>query len=175
MSQRIPDRLDPWRYADLGKSVSGVLRLDTLPRLCRCLRDSQGEVHFDLHFGRDNDRRAVMTGSISAELVLECQRCLEAVALPVEADVVIAFVEGIDQAGLLPDELDPCLVEDGEVQFRDLIEDELLLRLPQVATHEAGACSSLLMIENGAGPVDDDDRSARSPFAALADLKRDNE
>ncbi len=175
MSQRIPDRLDPWRYADLGKTVSGVFRLDALPRLCRCLRETEGEVRFDLRFERDSERRAVLTGSITADLVLECQRCLEAVSYPVEANVSLAFVEGIEQAGLLPEALDPCMVEDDRVVFRDLIEDELLLLLPQVAMHETGACPAALVAKGGDEPVETENRTDRNPFAVLAELKRDKE
>lgn len=173
MSQRIPDRLDPWRYADLGKTFSGAIRLDSLPRLSRCLLDAGGDVRFDLRFARDAERRAVLTGRLSTELALECQRCLEAVIMPLAVDVAVAFVEGIDQAGRLPDALDPCLVEEGEVSFRDLLEDELLLLLPQVAMHQAGACESRLTSRSGVAPVVKEERSSINPFAVLAELKRD--
>jgi uncharacterized protein len=180
MSQRIPDRLDPWRFADLGKVVSGAIRLDSLPRLSRCLLNAEGEVSFDLRFGRDSERRATLTGSIKADLVLECQRCLEAVTLPVKVDVSLAFVEGIEQAGQLPEALDPCLVEEGRVLFRDLIEDELLLMLPQVAMHETGACQVHLTdrhkaARDEAASVESDKRSGENPFAVLAELKDDKE
>lgn len=175
MSQRIPDRLDPWRYADLGKLVSGVYRLDSLPRLRQCLAGTDGEAEFDLRFERDGERRATMRGTIRARLVLECQRCLEAVALPVETDAAVAFVEGIEQAGRLPDSLDPCLVEEGRVMLRDLIEDELLLMLPQVAMHEAGACPTRLAGGSDGLPAQMDKRSGENPFAILAGIKRDKD
>lgn len=173
MSKRIPERLDPWRYADLGKTISGAIRLDSLPRLRPCLLAAGGDVSFDLRFERDAQRRAILTGSLSADLVLECQRCLEAVTLPVQANLALAFVEGMDQAGQLPDRLDPCLVEDGSVSFRDLIEDELLLALPQVAMHAAGACPNLAAGRSDDEPVTAEGRSDDNPFAVLAELKRD--
>ncbi len=175
MSQRIPDRLDPWRYADLGKAVKGVLRLDDMPRLRACLKDTQGEVQFDLRFERDAERRARLSGHISAELSLECQRCLEVVRLPLEVEVALAFVEVIEQAGLLPEALDPCLVEEGSVLFRDLIEDELLLMLPQVPMHEPGACSTDTADSLDEPPVESDTSPAENPFAVLAGLKRDKD
>jgi len=175
MSQRIPDRLDPWRYADLGKSVKGTLRLDSLPRLSRCLLDSGGETSFDLCFDRDAEHRATLTGSISGVLVLECQRCLEAVSLPVEAHVSVAFVEGIEQADRLPEALEPCLVEEGIVLFRELIEDELLLMLPQVAMHESGACPTRLRGLSEEKTAKPDNRPDKNPFAVLAELQRDKE
>jgi uncharacterized protein len=175
MSQRIPDRLDPWRYADLGKAVSGTIRLDSMPRLSQCLHDTGGEASFELSFERDARHRAVLIGSLRSELTLECQRCLEAVTVPVESDVSIAFVEGIEQAGRLPETLDPCLVEEGRVQFRDLIEDELLLMLPQVAMHDAGACKIRLADQSLEAPAEQDSSSRKNPFAVLAGLKHDKD
>jgi len=176
MSKRIPERLDPWRYADLGKSVSGVLRLDSLPRLGACLAASDGEVHFDVCFERDGERRAVMSGSIRAELVLQCQRCLEPLAYPVEVSVALAFVEGIEQAAQLPESLDPCLVEEGGISFKDLVEDELLLMLPQVAMHPQGRCASQSAETTRPEPALSDTQSSRkNPFAVLAELKNDHD
>ncbi len=173
MSQRVPDRLDPWRYADLGKAIGGTIRLDSLPRLGRCLLDRTGDVSFDLRFERDAQRRAILTGSLSADLVLECQRCLAAVTLPVTAKLAVAFVEGIEQAGQLPEALDPCLVEEGSVLFRDLIEDELLLLLPQVAMHQEGACTQQPAGRSEVEPTTSDNRSGDNPFAVLAELKHE--
>ncbi len=175
MSQRIPDRLDPWRYADLGKLVEGAIPLASMPRLSQSLRDPQGEAQFDLRFERDREHRATLSGRITAELALECQRCLDVVTLPVEIEVALAFVEVIEQASRLPQSLDPCLVEEGRVLFRDLIEDELLLTLPQVPMHESGTCSASLEDKPDESFVEPDKGSSENPFAVLAELKRDKD
>lgn len=173
MSQRLPDHLDPWRFADLGKVVEGgVLPLEGMSRLRECLREDSGEAVFDLSFARDEQRRAVVTGRIRAQLRLQCQRCLETVVHGVDAEVSIAFVEGYDQAAQLPDSLDPCLVEEGgRVRLLDLIEDELLLQLPQVAMHEAGSCPVMLTGTTGEKPSQTDVQPENNPFALLAGLK----
>lgn len=171
MSQRLPDRLDPWRFADLGKVVEGRLPLDDMPRLRGCLQGDSGEAAFELRFARDEQHRAVMTGHIRAQLTLQCQRCLEGVVHAVDAEVSIAFVEGYDQAALLPDSLDPCQVEEGRVRLMDLIEDELLLQLPQVAMHEAGSCPVTLIAAAGEKPAQPAVQPENNPFALLAGLK----
>jgi uncharacterized protein len=173
MSQRIPDLLDPWRSADQGKEVDGRISLETLPRLSACLLDVSGEAGFGLRFERDAQRRATLKGTIRADLILECQRCLEAVTLPVSVQVAIAFVEGQDQAAQLPEHLDPCLVIDGQVHFRDLIEDELLLALPQVAMHDDTDCPAPLAGMIDEDPAEQGEQSGRNPFAVLAELKHD--
>lgn len=164
MSQHLPDHLDPWRFADLAKRVSGSYLLGDLPRLCECLADSQGNVNFDLEFSRDRQHRACLHGTVQATLILECQRCLETMLLPVKSELALAFVQGLDEAEMLPAELDPQLVENGRVEFRGLIEDEILIALPQVPMHPLDECVS------GKGEVHDAVRE--NPFAVLAALKR---
>lgn len=170
MSQHLPEHLDPWRFADLGKRISGSYLLGDLPRLRECLVDSQGEVRFTLEFSRDRRQRACLSGTVEASLMVECQRCLDAMPLQVKSDVSVAFVEGIDEAERLPDELDPELVEDGQVKLRDLVEDELLLALPQVPMHPPGECTGQLDDESETS----DDAVRENPFAVLAELQRDD-
>ena len=173
MSQRIPDLLDPWRFADQGKEVDGRIPLESMPRLSACLLDVSGQAGFNLRFERDAQRRATLKGKIWADLILECQRCLEAVTLPVSTQVAIAFVEGQDQAAQLPESLDPCLVTEGQVHFRDLIEDELLLALPQVAMHDDSECPVPLIGTADEKPAEQDEQLEKNPFAVLAELKHD--
>lgn len=175
MSKRFPDRLDPWRFADLGKEIGGELPLETFSRLSACLLEPAGNVSFKLTFGRDQERRAILSGWAKAVLPLQCQRCLEEVNLPIDTHLSVVFVQGLDEAEMLPEKLDPCLVEDEQVTLRDLLEDELLLMLPQVAMHDPGACKA-----PGSGvaeevPIDSSKQERVNPFAALAELKRDKD
>ncbi|MCU7904998.1 MAG: DUF177 domain-containing protein [Candidatus Thiodiazotropha sp. (ex Epidulcina cf. delphinae)] len=176
MSKRFPDRLDPWRFADLGKEFGGALPLDAFPRLSACLLRPVGEVGFKLIFGhdrgRDGQRRAVLNGWVRADLSLQCQRCLEEVVYPVDAGLSVAFVRGPEEAEQLPESLDPCPVEDDQVAFMDLIEDELLLALPQVAMHDSGVCSASLEVKRDEAPIEDSEQERDNPFAVLAELKR---
>ncbi|MCU7811544.1 MAG: DUF177 domain-containing protein, partial [Candidatus Thiodiazotropha sp. (ex Notomyrtea botanica)] len=88
-------------------------------------------------------------------------------------EMAIAFVEGYDQAAQLPEELDPCIVEDGQVQFMDLIEDELLLMLPQVAMHKPDVCQKPLTEMADEKPAVQDAQTGENPFAVLSELKRE--
>jgi uncharacterized protein len=175
MSKRFPDRLDPWRFADLGKEFGGELPLETFARLSACLLKPTGNVSFKLVFGRDQERRAILSGWLNAVLSLQCQRCLEEVNHPIDIRLSVAFVKGMDEAEMLPDDLDPCLVEDDQVDFRDLLEDELLLALPQVAMHDPGVCHAPVSGVVGETPIEHSEQERKNPFAALAELKREKE
>ncbi|MET0050222.1 MAG: YceD family protein [Candidatus Thiodiazotropha sp.] len=177
MSKRFPDRLDPWRFADLGREVSGNLPLEEFSRLRECLLETGGDVSFDLRFSRDEQRRARLDGTICAQLSLECQRCLGELVFPVESQLSVVFVQGLDEAERLSEALDPYMVEEGTVDLMELIEDELLLALPQVSMHDRDVCQ--LPADSGSDdPVPEPESGTQekdNPFSVLAGLKRDEQ
>jgi uncharacterized protein len=175
MSARLPEFIDPWHFAEIGKEVSGQVRLQDLPRLAGILVDSGGEAEFKLRFHEGEKRRVHITGFVKAVLQLECQRCLESVHVPVTAEVDVTVVEGYEEALLLPDGQEPLLAGDKRIRLTEVIEDELLLALPQVPMHSVGECK----VECGRFPGCSNDVSnvlqkekPANPFAVLKDLKK---
>jgi uncharacterized protein len=71
-------------------------------------------------------------------------------------------VNDLDAAGELPDDVEPMLSENGEVSPLAIVEDELMLALPDVAMHET--CSP---------PADAAPKATgpSNPFAVLKTLK----
>ena len=69
----------------------------------------------------------------------------------------------------LPDDMEPFLVTDAEQSLLDIVEDELLLLLPQVSAH-AEACSEYLLQQDKRRQAD---KVASSPFAVLKNLMSD--
>ncbi len=180
MSSPLPGHSDPWRLADTGKRFSGVMKLSDLPRLAEALLESQGEVSFDLVFGRDERKRAQIEGHVESELVLECQRCLGKIIQPVMVDFNLAVIEVPEEAERLPDYYEPVQTEDGQISVSDIIEDELILTIPQVPRHDEGACQ---MSESASALLQDDLEATeeaattdeQNPFAVLAQLKTDKD
>jgi len=169
MSSRLPNLLDPWRAVDNRSVLAGRLPLSSLTRLCALLLDAAGDVAFRLVFFRDEEHRAVLRCEVTATLKLRCQRCLESLDHRVDTVVSLGLVSSIDEERGLPEPYDPLLVGDGPIRPRDLIEDEMLLALPQVPMHDPGVCAT--------GEHEVDSAPARvdsaGPFAALAGLKRE--
>jgi uncharacterized protein len=106
-----------------------------------------------------------------AGVVLQCQRCLQAMPQPLGVDRRFRFVRGEDEAARLDEETedDDVLALPDLLDLRDLVEDELILALPLVPRHD-GPCPEPLP-----QPANDDstDRAAEAehPFAALAALR----
>lgn len=179
MSSRLPDFVDPWRLANLGKTFSGSVELGEFPRLTALLVTAEGEARFTLEFYRDEKKRARVRGTAEAGLTLECQRCLEQMTLPVDSRIDLAVIEVHAEAELLPDECDPVVAEEGRIQLYDLIEDELLLAIPQVPMHPLGECP--VKLETQFGDSDEmelqthDETEEANPFAILAGFKPDKQ
>ncbi|HDK38422.1 MAG TPA: hypothetical protein ENG92_05345 [Thiolapillus brandeum] len=176
MLQRIPDRIDPWRLVEQGETLEGSIKLDSLPRLAPLLANTNGEAAFVLAFGRDEHRRLVITLEVRAELVLECQRCLEDMVHKVENRTRLAPVRGLLEAEQLPARLDPLLLGEGEyLEVGALIEDELMLGIPSSPRHEEQNCNQQV---NGQEPcLSEAELKEDNPFAILAGLqtgKNDN-
>lgn len=177
MLQRFSERLEPWRLVDAEEVIEGVIPLDSLPRLAPLLVPGKKEVAFVLRFGRDSKRRGVISSEVRAELTLICQRCLQPMPLKLKLSSRLALVEGFTEAEQLPADLDPLLLdEDGLIDLRNHIEEELLLAIPVAPRHDE-ACA-LHVEEKSPLPEMESQRPEReSPFAVLAELsssKQDN-
>ena len=177
MLSLLPDHADPSRLCGLGKVYEGAIALGEFARLSLLLTDSAGEAFFRLEFSKDNDKRNVVRVSVHATLALQCQRCLGTVRQAIASVSELAVVSGPEEAERLPDSLDPLLVEDDQVALRDLIEDELILSIPNAPMHGLDECEVSLRVLN-TGPAGSEEAAGQerpSPFAALAALKRDTE
>jgi uncharacterized protein len=168
--------IDPWSAADRGIRLEGRVPVSELGRLARLLADQQGEVLYSLRFYRDARRRACVDGKVSADLRLTCQRCLEAVEIVVDSVIALALVQGVEEAQRLPDPYDPLLAPEEGIRPLDLVEEEVLLALPQVPRHgPAEPCDTGGWLGDQAAPSAGGQSEATAdtdnPFSVLAQLK----
>jgi uncharacterized protein len=172
--ERLPVHVDLLRMAETGRLLEGRYAISEMDRLHDSLLDNSGEVTVSLEFGIDAEGIRYMKGRLQTELTLECQRCLQAMQAPIDAEFALGLVRSNDAAELLPSHYEPLLVESDSLFLRDIIEDELLLALPLVAMHEAKQCIDVNALADSADEreVDDSGESKKdNPFAALAALK----
>ncbi len=170
--ERLPVHIDPLRMAEAGRLLEGEYSVAEMDRLRDSLLDSSGKVAVSLEFGIDAEGIRYMKGRLQSELTLECQRCLQAMQAPIDAEIALGLVRSNDAAELLPSHYEPLLVESDALFLRDIIEDELLLALPLVAMHDE--CIDVNAQAADATQRKDDDSGESdkaNPFAALAALK----
>ena len=172
--ERLPVHIDPLRMAETGRLLEGEYSIAEMDRLQDSLFDSSGKVAVSLEFGIDAEGIRYMKGRLQSELTLECQRCLQAMQAPIDANFALGLVRSHDAAELLPSHYEPLLVESDAHFLRDIIEDELLLALPLVAKHDQSQCIDVNAQATDATQRKDDDSGESekaNPFAALAALK----
>ncbi|MCW8906624.1 MAG: YceD family protein [Sedimenticola sp.] len=179
MSSRLPEFADPRRLASQGSTFSGRVPLADLPRLREALLEPVGEAGFRLEFYLDPRKRPRIRGEVRADLVLQCQRCLSSVVLPVDTALNLAVIEVPEEADRLPDEVEPVWVEEDTLRLMDLVEDELILAIPQVPRHEEDQCKIDWQSEPAAAEPDEDQQTEGddkpNPFAVLAGIKSDKQ
>ncbi len=137
MPERIPKRIDHYRYTDRGVIIKGRLPQKELPRLTEIVSDNSDEIEFRLEFGIDVLRNRYMRGHIKTRVILQCQRCLQDYQLVIDSNLALAFVDTDSEAKRAEEnDLEAFYVDPKElVDLRVLIEDELLLGLPQIPVH----------------------------------------
>ncbi|MCW8890935.1 MAG: YceD family protein [Sedimenticola sp.] len=152
------------------------MNLDKLDRLSEALKETSGQAEFSIEFYRDNRKRARIKGTVRAELVLECQRCLGALVLPVNAELDLAVIKVPEEAEYLPESCEPVWVEEETLRLLNLVEDELILAIPQVPRHEDEVCDvdwNTAVGDIQAEQEDDLSDDKPNPFAVLAGFKSD--
>ena len=156
MSNAPPEHLYPLRLARHGETLTGNIALAQMPRLAELLNEGAGRVDFDLRFGRDDAGQACVLGHMVARLAVICQRCLEPMEIDVEREVRLALVRENDEVAALDATYEPMLVGDEPVLLSGLVEDELILAMPNFSRHPRGECE----MPEGADTVDLTDDSA---------------
>lgn len=116
-----------------------------------------------------------LTLTASAPVRLQCQRCLQPLALTLSVERRLRFVRGEQEAARLDEESEDDVLElRARQDLRELVEDELILALPLVPRHDE--CPEPLRLPQGAdeGGAKGDEAAAETahPFAALAALRR---
>ena len=168
----LPVQIDPFRLAATGQSFSGQVPVRHMKRLTTALVSDEGSAQVEIQFGVDEIGVRFLQGHITASLEVECQRCLESMTYEVDTDMSVAFVHNEYEIEQLPGGYEPYLVEETPIALVDLLEDELILSLPQVPMHERADCqaSKYLQAETHADEATDD-LQTENPFEVLAKMK----
>ena len=187
MSREFPDWLDPWKAAEGRRRFVGTVPLSSLPRVQPLLAvadglageaadsdggPAQGDVRFDARFALDEERRPVLKLRIEAELPLVCQRSLKVYRHALERESTLHVLDHEAEQRLLGEHAEATLTENGRLRLASVIEEELLLGMPDVPRDPDA--EPLTWVSQAPGPAPEDEASpARKPFEALRDLLKD--
>ncbi len=169
-SGQLPPYLEPRKFADQERVVEGEARVGDLPRLREYRESLDQPVRVSLAFGRDEDGRRRVQGRVETSLVLVCQRCLGTVGFDISSQFNIGLVFSDEQAKHLPKRLEPVeMDENGQLDLWEVVEDEILLNLPEFPMHPEGECR---MYKSESDNEPEADVKKENPFDVLAKLKQ---
>jgi uncharacterized protein len=143
-----------------------------LPRVSHELTSKDGEAKGHVRFSRQQGQ-AVADLEVSAQPEVVCQRCMQPMRWPVKVKSRVALVSDYDSADRVPQEMEVFLVEADSVSVRDLVDEEVMLALPNVPRHaEDNECARRKVQLPGQPdePEDAPDLQVQKPFAQLGEL-----
>ena len=168
MARRLPEEIDPYRLARLGQTIRGHLPIASMRRLADVVYNREGEVEVELSFGQSESGEAFVHGRIAGALELVCQRCLDAMPFPYDIKVNLALVGSKPDAERLDTGYEPLVVSDRLLVLSEIVEDELILALPLVPTHDDGRCVVHERYRANAGQESD---LTTNPFRILGEMR----
>ena len=127
------------------------------------------DVEVDLRFALDDHGRPHATGTCRLVAKVRCCRCLRNEPVEVASCIDLRIVASEAELQALMPEVD-AVVSDGPMPIAELIEDDLLMSLPEIACKDRETCSYAPASGNAAGR---DGEDKQLPFEALAALKDD--
>jgi uncharacterized protein len=183
MKDRLPEHIEPLRLARTGRVFQGLLPLSRMARLMESVDTAAGDVEVELSFAINDRNVPCVRGHIRTEVGLQCQRCMQEMAWPIDNQFELLIVESEAEAEQLGEDSEVLLLDEQLISLSDLVEDEILLSLPIVPKHEAGTdcadnVSSSKAVEEiteqampSTGDAAAEDKAKENPFAILAELK----
>jgi len=170
MLRRLPERIEPIRYATMGRMLEGQVALAGMHRLAPSLNSQTGLVNAELILGVDDSGVRYLRGTISTELGVVCQRCMQAMQLFVDTEFALGLVTSREQADMLPEEYEPLIVDEQTMSLTEIIEDELILVMPIAPMHPVDECTGRQMnYENDPEAIPAE--GPQNPFSVLKKLK----
>ena len=169
MSDTFPETIDPLLFAERRGVLSGDMKIARFERLTDSIVDREGVVNVKIEFSKEG-KRAIISGHVSGELQLACQTCLQGLAWPFNIDFKLAVVSSLQEAKQL-DDCEPLLLESETISLATVVEDEILLALPDYPRH-AHDCLTHQRSEDAGYNATDSQNKASNPFSVLAKLKK---
>lgn len=147
-----------------------------LPRIVPLLARDAGSARARFRFYRLKPAAGSASGFDGAEcnvrvvLAMTCQRCLEEVQVPIDAQAELAFIDEEAQVGSVPESHDPVVMTAGRVSLAALVEEELLLAMPIVPVHaDPAECRVQAATDAADAPAS---APKQTPFAGLRELMK---
>jgi uncharacterized protein len=167
---KLPISVDSVRAANNRLELIASLDRSLLSRLKEATNSIHSDIDTSFSFEVDQQKLRIFHGKAKVAVELTCQRCNEPMIYQCDAEFTYCPVLNEEQENNLPDVYEPIYYdENGEVNLHQIVEDELLLTLPQIAKHAIEECQ-YSDYESSFGEIEEE-QERPNPFDALAQLK----
>jgi uncharacterized protein len=174
LTEPLTTTLDVRKAAVRGADVSGILKPLDLKRFRPLLGSEEGRIAVEMAFSRDDENRYLVQVKLEADIVVTCQRCLEAMPEHVSCVNTLAIVWTDEEAVHLPRHLDPLVVGDISCSLWDVVEDELILTMRPFSYHDIKDCKMKIADFQEPIPRQETGEDKPNPFNVLGLLKPGN-
>ncbi|MDE0841471.1 MAG: YceD family protein [Porticoccaceae bacterium] len=163
----LPNHIDPRKLAMQIIRLEGAVDRSCLPRLAAAVVCITGPVNAKVSFENQQSRAKLVDGTVGANVEMQCQRCLDSVAIDLQSSFSLQVVSCDEHVDRVAESREPWIVEERMASLHHMLEDELLLVLPAVSYHPSGKCTgdAFMQQQGGDGVID-------SPFDILKSIKK---
>ena len=154
--------VDASAFAREGRQLAGQEPVSRFERLSELIVAPSGDVRFKVSGRSADDGKRLLDIAVTADLEIQCQRCLEALSWPVATSSRLLLVppdQALPDEELEEDEFDSIHAA-SDFDLLTMVEDEILLALPFAPRHKD--CKA-------PGPTEG--AVKESPFAVLGQLR----
>jgi uncharacterized protein len=166
----LPTHVDPRKLAQQDYLLEGELGAENLPRLASSVESICSPLKATIRFSVDESKAKIACGSASVSVMAICQRCLDEVKVDLHATFAVQIIWSDDKVQHVARNYEPWLVSERTADLSELLEDEILLSLPLVNYHPAGACTGDAFIASVDSDIDVSESD--NPFSILKQLKQ---
>ncbi|HHL32143.1 MAG TPA: hypothetical protein ENJ41_06115 [Oceanospirillales bacterium] len=161
--KQLPEKIALDKAVHGQRLYQGSVEIQQMSRLLDLLADASGEVKFSIQFNRAAKVLGQAQVKVSADLPLICTISQKKFMFPVAVDSTIGFIDDLAYEDRLGVDMEASWVEEGWVKPLEIIEDELILAVPDAPFDE----SHSLADEEGIEVTE----QVSNPFAVLNSLK----
>ncbi len=169
MAKSLPDSIDLNAAVRKEWQLNGELLLTDLDRMpAELIHSADALVKYEILFRHSKTVLGEAIIRIESQLELICQRSLETFEFPLQTNNVIGFISELEDEAKLEGHVSPSWVEDMQVDPKALLEDEILLVLPDFPVKPGAELDSQYLADHDNAA---DEEETENPFAVLKELK----
>ncbi len=164
--------IQPRKLAQKSGEIRFNWEVASFERLSNGLYSNVGNVSVHINAEIDFQKRCLLETNIKASLQLECQTSFEPMDFEIDKTITFCTVIKESQFAEVDEEFEPVLIDDGYLDIKQVIEDELILSVPVAANKPAEELNQEMTF----GKLDEEailvEKKEKNPFSVLKNLKK---